>query len=204
MKRQDYENLYLGPDFPIGARYSQILTTIFIILIYSSGMPLLYICTFAYFLVTYWVDKVLILRFYRKPPHIDLYISRFFSILILFGVILHYCFAIWMYGDKYILVDNSKTAIESISIRVKTIFSNSKNSLVGNIAERVAYAHNLVLFVFLLLLVIAFVWRLLFMDFLLKACCKCFKVRKGKIRCENIYDSKNDYSKTRFDFASFV
>lgn len=188
--RREYESLYLGPEFEIGARYSQILTTIFIILIYSSGMPILYVCTFICFFLTYWIDKFLILRFYRTPPHIDLYISRFFSILILLGIIIHYCFGIWMYGNKSILVDNSKTSLNlnSLTDQVKNIFKKSKDSMVADIADRVTYPHNVILFIFLLFLALVFVWRILFMDFLTKFCCRCFKIQKNKIKTQRIYD----------------
>jgi len=57
--KTDYLELYAGSHFPIDCRYSEILTTIFVSLIYSSGMPLLYVCVFGYFSFTYWVDKFL-------------------------------------------------------------------------------------------------------------------------------------------------
>lgn len=33
---------------------------------YSSGLPILYFIAFLSFIVTYWTDKILVLRFYRK------------------------------------------------------------------------------------------------------------------------------------------
>jgi len=55
----DYLELYGGNQFPIDCRYSEILTTIFVTLIYSSGMPMLYVCVLFYFFLLYWVDKIL-------------------------------------------------------------------------------------------------------------------------------------------------
>ncbi len=77
-KRQaDYESLYTLPEFVIDVRYgqviknsflkfedlinSQILTMIFITFVYGSGMPLLYLTSFAQLIYTYFSDK-----FYRK------------------------------------------------------------------------------------------------------------------------------------------
>lgn len=51
--KEDYLRLYAGNQFPIQCRYSEILTTIFVSLIYSSGMPLLYVCVLCYLFVTY-------------------------------------------------------------------------------------------------------------------------------------------------------
>ena len=55
----DYENVYMGPEFTLDSRYAQTLTVIFTIFMYSSGLPILYMIGFVYFLFTYWVDKIL-------------------------------------------------------------------------------------------------------------------------------------------------
>ena len=57
--QDDYENIYMGPDFLIEVRYSQIMTFFFITMIYSSGIPVLYIIAFLQFIMMYWVDKFL-------------------------------------------------------------------------------------------------------------------------------------------------
>lgn len=41
--QEDYEAMYMGPDFLLEVRYSQIMTFFFITMIYASGMPILYI-----------------------------------------------------------------------------------------------------------------------------------------------------------------
>jgi len=55
----DYENVYLGPEFLMEMRYSQILSNIYIVFTYSGGLPLLYVVAFLSFFATYWVDKFL-------------------------------------------------------------------------------------------------------------------------------------------------
>lgn len=54
----DYEDVNTGAMFLIEYRYSQILTTLFIIMMYSSGIPLLYIIAMVSFFVQYWFDKI--------------------------------------------------------------------------------------------------------------------------------------------------
>jgi hypothetical protein len=44
--QEDYESIYMGPEFLIEVRYSQIMTFFFITMIYSAGMPVLYIISF--------------------------------------------------------------------------------------------------------------------------------------------------------------
>ena len=59
MNKKDYFELYMGPQFEIDIRYSQILTTIFVSLIYSSGMPALYFSVLMYLIFNYVIDKYL-------------------------------------------------------------------------------------------------------------------------------------------------
>ena len=74
----EYEEINSGLEFLLEYRYSAILTTVFTIMMYSSGLPLLYFLGFLTFFFMYWVDKFLskilnslilvVLKFYRNPP----------------------------------------------------------------------------------------------------------------------------------------
>lgn len=68
--RKEYLDLYTGPYFGIDIRYAQLLTFIFVSLLYSSGIPTLYICVFLYLIFTYFIDKYLskliLLKFYQN------------------------------------------------------------------------------------------------------------------------------------------
>lgn len=57
--QEDYEMLYMGPDFLIEIRYSQIISSFYIIMIYSAGLPFLYLLAMVQTFVLYWVDKFL-------------------------------------------------------------------------------------------------------------------------------------------------
>lgn len=54
-----YENLYTHIDFLLEFRFSQILINVFIIMMYSPGVPLLYAVGSIIFFLTYWVDKII-------------------------------------------------------------------------------------------------------------------------------------------------
>jgi len=49
--KREYLELYVGPDFPIDCRYSELLTTIVVALTFSSGLPILYLCCFFFFFI---------------------------------------------------------------------------------------------------------------------------------------------------------
>ena len=53
----EYEDINTGTDFLLEYRYSSILTTIYMTMMYSAGIPLLYFFAFLNFFITYWVDK---------------------------------------------------------------------------------------------------------------------------------------------------
>jgi len=48
-------------------RYSNMIVVLAVTFFYSGGMPILYASACLFFFVTYWVDKFLLLRCYRKP-----------------------------------------------------------------------------------------------------------------------------------------
>ena len=57
--QEDYEQMNSGSEFTLDSRYASALTTIFMVMMYSPGMPMMYVIGFAYFFITYWTDKAL-------------------------------------------------------------------------------------------------------------------------------------------------
>jgi hypothetical protein len=51
---QELERLYLGPEFLLEVRYAQVLTTLFVCLAYSAGIPLLIPIAAVSIIVTFW------------------------------------------------------------------------------------------------------------------------------------------------------
>ena len=72
----DYEDVNTGNEFMLEFRYSNILSILAVIFMYSSSMPILYVFGMVYFFITYWIDKVLLFRYYKKPVMFDSYIAR--------------------------------------------------------------------------------------------------------------------------------
>jgi len=56
--QEDYEDINTKSDFLLEFRYSQLLTTIFMVFMYSSGMPILYPIAAASFFSMYICDKL--------------------------------------------------------------------------------------------------------------------------------------------------
>lgn len=59
--QKELENLYMGKVFAGEKAYSRMMSTMFVILLYSSGMPILYFTGVIFYWVTYYVHKILII-----------------------------------------------------------------------------------------------------------------------------------------------
>ena len=197
LTRTEYFDLYIGPEFSIGSRYAQILSSIFVVLIYSSGMPILYICCFLFFLITFWVDKWMILRFYRTPPHTDLYISKLFNQIILLGIIVHFCVGLWIYGNKQIFYDGNSTSLNGFSDFLTNnlnINLNFSNYFANTLREKILLPHNLLYFLFLIVFFIIFLFQFFLKKFLGFIFCVNFCnlncTKKNKLKKSKLFKGK--------------
>ena len=97
-KKLEYEELYIGPDFPIGARLSKIYLNLGITFLYGASCPIIYLFFTLFLVSTFIVDKFLIIHYYKKPPYYDNYFTvltkkiLFLSIILyIYGTIYHIC-----------------------------------------------------------------------------------------------------------------
>lgn len=60
------EALYTGKEFKGEKAYSRMMSTMFVILMYSSGMPIMYFTGAVFYIVTFMVNKFLLINFYQK------------------------------------------------------------------------------------------------------------------------------------------
>lgn len=99
MVQSELEKLYEGRNFECEKSISRMMSTIFVILMFSPGMPILYFLGFIFFFVTYKTNKLLLMRYYKKTdsllsreiPIFAVYILRYGLIIKLFSGLLMYC-----------------------------------------------------------------------------------------------------------------
>ena len=101
--QEDYEEVNTGPEFLFEFRYASTLTTVFMVFMYSSGMPILYPIAFLTFLATYWCDKLFLLCFYKRPVSHTIYLSQRTIKLMNFSMIPHFLLGLYMYSNSRIL-----------------------------------------------------------------------------------------------------
>jgi len=92
----DLEELYTGPDFRGEKAYSRMMSTLFVIQLFCSGMPVMYMIGAVFYTVTFIINKVLILKFYNKSRTFTRTIPLFSSDFFKYGLILHMFMALIM------------------------------------------------------------------------------------------------------------
>lgn len=97
--QKELEEMLTGPHFVVEERFAQALSTAFICVIYSAGLPLLMPVAFVSFLLSCWVDKLCFLRLYRTPPPTDGTAARVTMALLPYAALPHILLALWMYSS---------------------------------------------------------------------------------------------------------
>lgn len=100
MKHQaELLELYTNPEFDMAARYAALLNTVFSTLMWCSGMPLVLPFAAVFLFISYWVDKIQLLRASRQPPAFDTAMVRQASQCMFYAVAIHLVIAIFMLGQ---------------------------------------------------------------------------------------------------------
>ena len=74
LTQEDFNKYYVGSDCELAFKYAQIMSTIYVCMTFSTGIPLLYIIAAVNFLLYYVVEKFLFIRFY-KVDHTYIHVS---------------------------------------------------------------------------------------------------------------------------------
>lgn len=152
--QEDLNEMQKGSPFQLAYRYAQLLSTFFVCMTFSSGMPALYIIGGANFLVFYIVEKFLFIKYYQNPPRFNTRMNKTVADLIPLAVFLHLGMAVWMLSNKQFF-SNSLPTTSSDS----EVLSDATNAInLKSVNEKISQSHTFPLFVFALTLgiIIAF------------------------------------------------
>lgn len=81
-------------------RYSQLLTMMYVTLMYGSGIPILYLFMVISYFLTYLVDKFMLLRIYSKPPRFNKKLMTVTRNWMVGALFLHFLFGFWIYSNS--------------------------------------------------------------------------------------------------------
>ncbi len=86
------------PPFYIEAKYASMLSSVGVIMLFSTAYPILYVLGLATLAVAFYAEKLLILRFYKKPEASDPRQAEFAVMMLKLIVFLHSATGFWMLG----------------------------------------------------------------------------------------------------------
>jgi len=168
LTQEDYDHLYTGKEYNIAYSYATLHTVTWVALTFSSAMPLVYPIAFLYYAVTYWVDKWLMLRFYRKTITFDEQVPVRSLGLIKWPVLIHGLVAIFMLSSEEVFfTSNVKETDFNSNIEQETAIAAelmSKVSKHGSLHDttmdlRLQKSHVIMVLVFYIFLVGCYVFQ---------------------------------------------
>jgi hypothetical protein len=128
---QDLLNkLFVGPEFEFSHNYSQLITTIFVCLTFSTGIPILYPIAAVNFGLFYITEKYFFIHLYKIPPHFNALVGKMATTLIPYALIIHIIMAIWVLSNDGLFRDHthhSSTASNSIDTDVYYYYGSADN-----------------------------------------------------------------------------
>ena len=102
----ELNQIFHPPQFHYMTRYAQLSVSILICMMYSTGIPFLYVVGMITCFTFYWVDKAMFCWLYGKPPQYDPTINQKYSNVLGYALLIHVAFGTWMLGNKSILQSN--------------------------------------------------------------------------------------------------
>ena len=100
-------NLYhTPPHLSLTERYANLLSVTFICLLYSTGIPILYTVVFVAVALRYYVDVLLLVYHYRRPPREDMSLAVDAVTLLPLALIGHLWIGAWMLSALFVYAYN--------------------------------------------------------------------------------------------------
>ena len=101
-----YEKLYVGPDFPFEERYAKILVNLSICLFYGTNCPIIYFFFLCFLLVTFLVDKFMMINYYKIPPFYGSILSKKILNYFVLNVFIYFYGLSYNLSNPYIIRNN--------------------------------------------------------------------------------------------------
>lgn len=99
VSQQVLNEMYIGEEFLLSVRLAQTCMMVWYILLYSSGLPIMYFVGLVSLVVAYWIDKLNFVRLVRTPPQFDTALQIWTLKAMEYGVIAHLLMGMWMYSS---------------------------------------------------------------------------------------------------------
>jgi hypothetical protein len=145
----------MGREFEGETSYSRMMSHLMVLIAYSSGMPILYFVGFAFFFLTFIVEKWNLILIFQKTTTLNRVIPKYSESFLNFIIFQHLIFGAIMITDPGIF-DANKDKEDLIDLGDFLNFEEDKKEK-SMLASRVQYLHQKIYLAFIVGAVIAFV-----------------------------------------------
>ena len=160
-------------EFLLNFKYAAMLTVLYVTMLYGSGIPILYVVATAFYFSSYWVDKFLLFRYFKRPLMMDQYLAYNTLKWFKYALVLHIIGGMLMYSNSAILP--VKQTITSSAFG-KQFSSYTKSFQFGTVTSKLMAIY---IAVFASLIALYLVYRLFLLTLIkvFSRLCKNFKKR---------------------------
>jgi hypothetical protein len=109
LTQDELNKLHVGPEFEFAYNYAQVMSTFFVCLTFSTGIPILYPIAAFNFLFFYLMEKYMFIHLYKIPPHFTTLVGHRATLLIPAALLLHISMSIWMIGNNSLFEEQNDT-----------------------------------------------------------------------------------------------
>ena len=197
--QQDVEKLYIGEEIASFYVYAAFFTTLWSVLTYSSGIPILYPIACLNYLVLYWVYKILLIKYYRKTVSFNQDLPNFSIYFFKVGIILHIVMGAFIFTNKKILNSDLLDVYEE-QAGVSSLADEYASSDVGFfmfLIQRFTSGIGIFYLVFIILLIVGFILRQTLglilgkiLEALFKLLCCCCKKSEADLEKEDMRNGR--------------
>ena len=156
LTQNECDRIFIGPRFLLSERFGEILSMWLACLLFSSGMPFLFIVFFGYIALQVLMDRVLLLRVCRRPAQYDDKLALQFLKYLPIGLLLKTAFGFWMFsGDlASYTIGNAITGV----VNVTDVGSSASDDFRDRVLKLNGFIQLLAFLCVLLVLIVRFYW----------------------------------------------
>lgn len=177
MLQSEYEAVYIGGEIEYENRFSVLIAMIWVVMMFSAAIPVLYLAGFILCFVTYWTDKALLVSYFRIPRRHGSDLAHKAASIIEWSLIVHLFMGLYMVSNPAIFTsqEEENEAVEFLQNYAKFI-GVGISIITGVDSDRFAQVHTVLysagIGIFLILFIIEQVSGT-FSRLMGKFCCCC-------------------------------
>jgi hypothetical protein len=101
--KQQYIELYSGPEFLMHVRYSYLMNTIFVTMMFGASMPVLFPIAFLSLFLVYLMENFMLFYVYRLPVSYDGTLHKVVLRYMKFASLVSFAFNFWQISNQGLL-----------------------------------------------------------------------------------------------------